>query len=177
MKTPHLFMLFIAAWFFSLQAEPTNSIATSSEPANTTKAKDTTITSDGLEFDYKKKIGTFEGNVIAIDPQMTLKCKKMLVYFGDNNNEVVRLEAFHDVHLYQGSEEATGDKAVFTRDTGIVVISGTKPKLRNKDGMTLVSMGEGIIYNVHTKVLKADKASMEIPSKSGEGFLSPIGGK
>jgi lipopolysaccharide transport protein LptA len=177
MKTPYVFTLFLAAILISLQAEPGNPPSATSETPTATKAKDTTITSDGLEFDYKKKIGTFEGNVVAVDPQMTLKCKKMLVYFGDNNNEVVRLEAFDDVHLYQGSEEATGDKAVFTRDTGIVVISGKKPKLRNKDGMTLVSMGEGIIYNVHTKVLKADKASMEIPSKSGEGLLSTTGGK
>ena len=177
MKNPSLLAFLFIALLISLRAESTNSVVTSSQPANTTKAKDTTITSDGLEFDYKKKIGTFEGNVVAIDPQMTLKCKKMLVYFSENNNEVVRLEAYDDVHLYQGSEEATGDKAIFTRDTGNIVISGKKPKLRNKDGMTLISMGEGIIDNVHTKVLKADKASMEIPPKSGGGLLTPIESK
>ncbi len=127
-----------------------------------------------VNFDYQKKVATFEGNVNAIDPQLKLNCKNMVVYFADKNNEVTKIEAFDDVHMYHEGKEAIGDKAVFTRDKGILIISGNKAKLRDEKGNWIASGGDGIIYNINTKQMKVDKPTLElIPSTTSSATQSP----
>jgi lipopolysaccharide transport protein LptA len=170
-----LFILISAISYAQTTAPATSSAgptATSDVGSKMGSQPQTTINSDVLEYDYEKRTGSFEGNVVAVDPQLTLKCKKMLVFFGEKNNEVLRVEAFGDVHLLQDDKEATGDKAIFTRETGIVIISGNA-KLQDKKGNSFVNQGQGIIYNVHTKVMKADRGVTSIHSSTGEGLLSP----
>ena len=43
--------------------------------------QETVITSDKLTFDYDDKFAQFEGNVFVNDPQMQIKCDKLLVRF------------------------------------------------------------------------------------------------
>ncbi len=127
----------------------------------------TTINSDLLDFDYQKKIATFEGNVIAVDPQLKLSCRKMVVTFGDKNSEVSKVEAYDDVHMYHEGKEGIGEKAVFTREKGIVILSGGKARLRDEKGNWVSSRGDGIIYDIHTKEMKVDKPTLElVPSSS-----------
>jgi len=152
----------------------TNAAASAGTQVESTDTKlFTTINSDLLDFDYQKKVATFEGNVNAIDPQLKLNCKKMVVYFADKNNEVVKVEAFDDVHLYHEGKEATGDKAVFTRDKGIVIISGNKARLRDEKGNWIASGGDGIIYNINTKQMKVDKPTLELIPSSTSSVTSP----
>ena len=90
----------------------------------------TRITSDILNFDYgTNRVAIFEGNVVAVDPQLTLWCRKMVVFFGEKGSEVVRIEATLDVKMRQASKEAFGDKAVYTRDTANLVLTGNRPRL------------------------------------------------
>ncbi len=133
----------------------------------------TTINSDLLNFDYEKRIAIFEGNVVAVDPQLSLKCHKMIVFFAEKQSEVIRVESTGDVRMLHEGKEAFGEKAVFTRETGTIVLSEGHPKLRDEKGNWIVSRGEGIIYNVNTKLMKVDKPAMEVQSSSGGDLLSP----
>lgn len=133
----------------------------------------TIINSDTLDFDYEKHIATFEGNVVAIDPKLTLKCKMMKVFFGKKDGDVVRVEAYSDVHMFHEGKEGVGDKAVFTKETGLIVLAGTKPKLKDEKGSWILSRGDGIIYNVHTKQMHVDKPTLEIQSSSDADFTKP----
>lgn len=121
----------------------------------------TKINSDNLNFDYEKKVAVFDGNVFAVDPQLTLRCKTMKVFFADKSNDVIRVEAYGDVHMLQDSKEGMGEKAVFTKDTGMIVISGGVPTLLDEKGNRVISRGTGIYYNVNTKKMEADKATVE----------------
>lgn len=127
-----------------------------------------------MDYDYgTNRIATFEGNVVAVDPQLTLRCKTLKVFFADKNNEVLRVEAYSDVHLLHEGKEGIGEKAVFTRETGLIVLSGPKPVLRDEKGNWLSSRGDGIIYNVNTKRMHVDKPQMEMKNGSGAGLLTP----
>ena len=42
----------------------------------------TVVTSDHLEVDYARNLGTFTGNVIAIDPRITVRADKMVAFYG-----------------------------------------------------------------------------------------------
>lgn len=132
----------------------------------------TRITADMLNFDYEKHVAIFEGNVTAADPQLTLLCRKMVVYFSEKGSEVTSIEATLDVRMKQQTKEAFGEKAVFTRETGNIVLSEGKPRLLDENGNWIVSRGGGIIYNINTKIMRVDKPEMEVQS-SGGGALSP----
>lgn len=146
--------------------------ATSAAPSAANKPF-TKIDSDLLDYDYEKRVASFEGNVIAIDPQLKLTCTRMVVY-SDDKNEVSRVEAFGDVHMYNEGKEATGEKARFTRDNNTIVLSGKRPKLKDKAGNWLISDGDGIIYNVVTKKMHVDKPRMEVHSASDLTPPSPV---
>lgn len=132
----------------------------------------TKITSESMDLDYEKRVSTFEGNVIATDPKLTLKCKTMKV-FADRDNKIIRVEAYADVHLYHEGKEGIGDKAVYTKETGLVVLSGIKPMLKDEKGNWMLSRGDGIIYNIHTKDMHVDKPTLEIQPSSEGTLLKP----
>ena len=45
----------------------------------------TIVTSEHLQADYLHNVGTFDGNVLAVDPRMTVRADKMTVFFGGTN--------------------------------------------------------------------------------------------
>ncbi len=133
----------------------------------------TRITADMLNFDYgTNRVAIFEGNVVAVDPQLTLWCRKMVVFFSEKGSEVARIEATQDVKMKQVNKEAFGDKAVYTRATANIVLTGNRPRLLDENGNWIVSRGEGILYNVNTKIMRVDKPEMEVQSSEG-GALAP----
>lgn len=82
----------------TLRAEPapTNaaavgvSLATNAAVAAKASAatEPTVVTSKHLHVDYANNIGTFEGDVLVVDPRITVRADKMVVYFtkkGDTN--------------------------------------------------------------------------------------------
>ena len=146
----------------------TVSAAQAPAPVSTADKPFSSIDADNGDYDYEKRVAIFEGHVIAVDPQLKLICGKMVVSFDEKSNEVLRVEAFSDVHMFNEGKEAIGEKAVFTRETGIIVLSGTNARLRDEKGSWVESRGAGIIYNINTKQMKVDKPRLMIlPGGSG----------
>jgi lipopolysaccharide transport protein LptA len=179
-----LFLLFLfSVGFYSLARAQTNSAppdregqlastapkaaaSASAASAQSPARPFTTINSDSLSFDYEKKVAVFEGNVVAIDPQLTLRCRVMKIFFAENSQDVARVEAYEDVHMLQDRKEGVGQKAVFTKETGIIVLSEGQPKLRDEKGNWILSRGSGIIYNINTKQMNVDKPTLEFQNNS-----------
>jgi len=129
----------------------------------------TVIDADTLNFDYEKRVATFEGDVKAVDPQLTVKCKKMFVHFSDKNSEVSRIEGLGDVHLFHEGKEAVSEKAVFTRETGTVVLTEGDPRLKDEKGNWI--KGSSIIYNTLIRIMKVEKPRLEFAPSSGGNML------
>ena len=104
----------------------------------------TVINSDRMQSDYLHNVGTFEGNVVVIDPHLTLRADKMTVFFGGTNTIVNgvtnQVRAVHhiiatgavEIHLDQ--KKATCDQADYTRDDDKAILTGA-PKVETPDGV------------------------------------------
>lgn len=61
------------------------SVVKSPPPTGSSTNEPTIITADVLHGDYAHNLGTFEGNVLVVDPRITVRADKMVVFFGATN--------------------------------------------------------------------------------------------
>ena len=102
------------------------------------------VTSDRLSVDYAHNFGTFEGNVLAVDPRITVRADKMTVWFGNATNIVgtaTNMTRTAQKIVAEGSVVITtpddkvshSDHAIYTAGDGKVVLTGN-PQVKSPDG-------------------------------------------
>jgi lipopolysaccharide export system protein LptA len=156
---------------------PTNS------PSDGGVKEPTVITSERLDVDYAKNVFTFTGNVLAVDPQMTLHSDKMVAFLGATTNAsatatnaavastnapapsgaaatptVQKIIATGSVLITQDKKRATCGRAEYTADDGRVVLT-ENPKVEQPDGTVT---GEKITF-----WRGQDKMEVESGTRSG----------
>ena len=104
----------------------------------------TVINSDRMQSDYVSNVGTFEGNVVVIDPRLTLRADKMTVFFGGTNNivngitnqvrAVQRIISTGAVEIHQDQKKATCDQADYLASDDKAILTGN-PKVETPDGV------------------------------------------
>ena len=104
----------------------------------------TVINSDRMQSDYLNNVGTFEGNVVVIDPHLTLRADKMTVFFGGTNNivngttnqvrAIQHIVATGAVEIHLDLKKATCDQADYTRSDDKAILTGT-PKVETPEGV------------------------------------------
>ena len=92
----------------------------------------TVVTSDKLLFDYAKSTCVFDRNVIVDDPRVKMKCDKLVIYF-TSTNSVKSIVATGSVKVWQDDKVGVCDKAVYTEQSGAVVMTGRAKLQRGKD--------------------------------------------
>ncbi len=119
--------------------------ANSPLPAGNSTNEPTIITADQLHGDYANNVGTFEGNVLAVDPRMTVRGDKMTVFFGSTNvitsagtnttRAVQKIIAEGDVVITTpDNKKPNSDRAEYTALDGKVVLTG-HPRAESSDGV------------------------------------------
>jgi len=104
----------------------------------------TVVTSQRLSVDYAHNTGTFEGNVLAVDPRITVRADKMTVFFASTNAVTdVNTNATRTVDMIIAesgvvittpeNKKANSDHAVYTAVDGKVVLTG-HPQVQSPDG-------------------------------------------
>ena len=111
--------------------------------AATSTNEPTVVTSDRMQADYASNVGTFDGNVLAVDPRITVRANKMVVFFGTVTNvtagatnatrQVQRIVATGSVVINQDKKLAHSEKADFTTADDKVVLTGN-PRVESPDG-------------------------------------------
>jgi len=114
----------------------------------------TVITSDSLEFDYGRSIAHFLGNVVVVDPRVTIHCEELQVEFAEDNS-VDTVVAKRNVRIEQEDKLGTCDQAVYTAAAGSIVMTG---KARLKRGRDIVLSKEIKIF-VNSEKIQSDKRS------------------
>ena len=104
----------------------------------------TVINSDRMQSDYVSNVGTFEGNVIVIDPRLTLRADKMTVFFGGTNNivngvtnqvrAVQRIISTGAVEIHLDQKKATCDHADYLAADDKAILTGS-PKVETPDAV------------------------------------------
>ena len=95
----------------------------------------TVITSDQLEFDYKRSISIFTGNVVVDDPALHLTSDRLVVMF-DSTNQVRSLTASGNVHLTSEDREGRCDRLVYLTISGEIVMTGNAVITRAGDSVS-----------------------------------------
>ncbi len=110
----------------------------------------TIITADVLHGDYAHNLGTFEGNVLCVDPRMTVRADKMTVFFGATNvvtttgattttnttRSVQKIIADGGVVMTTPDNKKTSSEhAEYTAADGKVVLTGGHPRAESADGV------------------------------------------
>jgi lipopolysaccharide export system protein LptA len=88
----------------------------SSQPIN--------ISADRLEADDVARQVRFVGNVAARQGDVVIYAAVLTLFYLEGSQDVDRIEADRDVRIVQGARVATGDKGVFYRADGRVVLTG-----------------------------------------------------
>jgi lipopolysaccharide transport protein LptA len=139
------------------QTGETNTPAKSPLPSGSSTNEPTVITADQLHGDYMHNVGTFEGNVLAVDPRMTVRGDKMTVFFGPTNivtttgattttnstRAVQKIIAEGGVVITTpDNKKSNSDRAEYTAGDGKVVLTG-HPRAESADGIVT---GNKIIF-------------------------------
>jgi len=141
MKHYFIIVLVVVA---AVSAAILNSVIAGTATVGGTATNDpTVVTSDRMQTDYANNVGTFEGNVVVIDPRITVRSDKMVVFFGGTNNivsggtnsarSVQRIVATGGVVINQDKKKATSDHADYTTADDKVVLT-LNPKVEGPEG-------------------------------------------
>jgi lipopolysaccharide export system protein LptA len=125
------------------------------------------ITSNSLEVRDKNHFATFLGNVIAVQGDSTLKCKKLVVFYEDSsgpaappkagqtsssNQQIKKLEAKGGVVVTQKDQTATGEEGVFEMKTNTAVLTGNVVVTQGDN----VIRGDKLIIDMTTGVSRVE---------------------
>jgi lipopolysaccharide transport protein LptA len=125
-------------------------VAKSPLPIASSTNEPTIITADVLHGDYAHNLGTFEGNVLVVDPRITVRADKMVAFFGSTNvltttgtitttnttRAVQRIIADGAVVITTPDNKKTNSEhAEYTAADGKVVLTGGHPRAESADGV------------------------------------------
>jgi lipopolysaccharide export system protein LptA len=97
--------------------------------------KETVITSKKMNFDYKRNVVEFNGNVVVVDPQMRLESDSLTVLLA-GTNEIKSVTADGSVRIKLPDKTGTCDKAVYTaKESKIVMTGNAKVVVQSKDSV------------------------------------------
>ncbi len=143
MENANRFMLlalfFVLACVTSLSAAP--------QPSTTALKRDRsskpiTIKSDELKADKKGKTAVFSGHVVARQDDVTIYADKLIIYYGNQEEDVDKIEAIGSVRILQTNRIGTGGHAVYENKEGKVTLTGNPKVTQDKDSVS----GKTIVY-------------------------------
>lgn len=82
------------------------------------------VTADQLQVNQADGTAIFTGNVIVIQGAMRLTAPLVKVNYAEDRSAIERLDASGGVTLVNGGEAAESEEAVYTIDSGEVVMTG-----------------------------------------------------
>lgn len=104
------------------------------------------VTSETLSVNQSDGSAIFEGNVDVTQGDMRLTADKVDVFYKEDSQGIDHMIATGDVLLVQGPDVAEGDHAVYTIESGDVVMTGNVTVLRE----TTTISGDKLVMNLQT---------------------------
>ncbi len=100
------------------------------------------VTSDSLDVNQASGSAEFLGNVLITQGEMRLSAQKVLVVYNQEAGGIDRLEAVGEVVLVNGPDAAEADRADYSIDDGVIVMTGNValtqgPNVLTSDRMTV----------------------------------------
>lgn len=103
------------------------------------------VTSDTLDVNQADGTAQFVGNVLVGQGVMRLSAQRVLVIYNQEASGVERMEATGDVVLVSGPDAAQADRADYTIDTGVIVMTGNVLMTQGSNALTSNKMTINLI--------------------------------
>lgn len=98
------------------------------------------VTSDTLDVNQEDGSAEFKGNVFIRQGEMRLSAQQVLVIYNQEKSGIERLEAIGDVVLVSGPDAAQAQRADYSIDTGVIVMSGDVLLTQGENALTSSKM-------------------------------------
>jgi lipopolysaccharide export system protein LptA len=103
------------------------------------------VTSDTLDVDQTSGLAEFLGNVVVGQGDMRLSAQRLVVVYKQEGGGIERLEATGGVVLVSGADAAEADRADYTIDDGVVVMTGNVLLTQGQNALTSQKMTVNLI--------------------------------
>ena len=120
-----LYRFFLFPLFFALAAMPATgqtNVAFGGIKADPTLPVE--VTADSLDVNQADGSAEFKGNVRIGQGEMRISAQRVLVIYNQDHSSIQRMEAVGDVGLVSGPDAAEADRADYSIDTGVIVMTG-----------------------------------------------------
>lgn len=97
--------------------------------AQAAPAREAVITAERIEFDNKEGVILFDENVLVDDEQFIMRSERLLVFM-EGTNDVQQIMAVGNVSITNENRSASCDKAVYTKKSGQIVMTGRAKLMR-----------------------------------------------
>ena len=101
-------------------------------PETAVEQREAVITAERIEFDNKEGVILFDDNVLLDDAQFIMRSDRLLVFM-EGTNDVQQIMAIGRVNITNENRSASCDKAVYTKKTGQIVMTGSARLTRQGD--------------------------------------------
>lgn len=104
-----------------------------------------TIKSNELSADNKGRTAVFKGKVVAKQGDITIYADSLTVNYGDEKNDVEKIEASGNVRIVQGNRIGTSSHANYDSKLGKITMTGNPKVTQGSDTIS----GKTIIYFIN----------------------------
>lgn len=135
------------------------------------------IDADRLDVFDRENRAVYEGNVVAVQGDTTIRCSQLTIYFdrnptggsGDEAGDAIqRIECAGPVTILSQDQVATGDQATYDRARGEMVITGDVALSQGQN----VTRGERLVYDIDRGVANVEAGA----TQRVRGLFVPGGG-
>lgn len=128
------------------------------------------IKADELKADNKGKTAIFIGRVVARQEDVTIYSDKLIIYYGEQEDQIDRIEAIGSVRILQTNRIGTGGHALYENREGKITLTINPKVTQDKDSV----VGKIIVYyldEARSVVTGGENARVEavIHPKPGSG--------
>ncbi|GAA6191332.1 LptA/OstA family protein [Phaeobacter sp. NW0010-22] len=103
------------------------------------------VTADTLDVNQEDGSAEFLGNVVVGQGEMRLSAKRVLVIYNQEASGIERMEATGDVVLVSGPDAAQAERADYTIDSGVIVMTGNVLLTQGQNALTSNKMTVNLI--------------------------------
>lgn len=144
----------------NVKVEYSSSNVTTNGAGNASTQKRTIIiTSRGSGLlDYQGDVAVFKKNVVAEDPDATLKAHRMKMFFSDKTQGLIKVEAYGNVRIKQPHRESSSRRAVYYVGEDKIVLTGNPRIVQGLDfytanKVTIYDKGQRVVFEPRAKLI------------------------
>jgi lipopolysaccharide export system protein LptA len=124
------------------------------------------IDADRLDVFDRENRAVYAGNVVAVQGDTTLRCSELTIFFerqageaaaSDEGDSINRIECVGPVTILSQDQVATGDRAVYDRQIGQMVMTGNVALSQGQN----VTRGERLVYDIDRGVANIEAGASQ----------------